>query len=579
MDHSKKPDRLDHDHPDPIIVPPSDDQLYELESVSKEDPISLASARKWQVPDDTREEPETGEIYTCQENSEETHQTQNGEKAMIQPLPEEELYSVKEGETPIASQPAPDMQVLFEDAQFHPDDLYAIGSGPHPTEADAQELEGIRPKSFEYQNEESPLSEQKDISISQNEIKRDSTNLQKEEDLYGVSEPEKPFYASDILNPNRLYDDPDEIDGSGPLLENISVDAIYSRRMFQDKETLIRSMEGTTDSKKIPDVHDENPEEFEEEELTRPKIPIHPFRNGILLPLKSPGFILRLLLISVAGLVPFYLGIWFFSRHNNDMKEVYQNLSISVSSTDSETEAQNLQQTVQSFLNRPMVNAFLGLIYKDRIALFFVCFVWGIFTTPYFLQVFTATASGDDKISEWPEEGFFTGVTQFLWLLMLVLGSGIPGWFLLKRFGYAEVGFITGTILLAPIFFLSCMATDSYARILSSTILKSFKSLIRFWRWFYLLSILLLLIGAFLFCCFLWMVVTDFENPHGKVILASFLSAIVFSILPILYLRYLGRLAWVIQDNTEKKQKEDREKGNGKEEDEPILLMEESDPA
>ena len=153
------------------------------------------------------------------------------------------------------------------------------------------------------------------------------------------------------------------------------------------------------------------------------------------------------------------------------------------------------------------------------------------------------------------------GIIHFLWLTGLVFAAGIPGWILFGLFGMPELGFAVGTIVLVPIFFLSCMEKDSFFTLISPNVLRSISTLSRYWRRFYLLSITLYLIAIFGFCSILWNVVWLEEERKPSVAIAALLASILFSVLPVVYLRYLGRLAWVIQENSAKKPKSKRKKG------------------
>lgn len=461
--------------------------LYSLGS--SDSPTDSAEVRSWQTPaDETLKAPMSGELYAVSDKND---------------LPE---------------QRGPDLRVLFADSKVDQGELYAVG---------AQDAAGVPSPKTELPPSISPAS------------------AESAGEVYGVSATPENFYASDVKNPGRTYDTPDEaygtIAGKRDLEGDLSVDTIYGRRMERDRT-------GMFDPPK--------PKPYDEPEIEKSPLPSRPFVKGVFRPFFAPAFLLRLLMLTIAATVPFYLGIWFFSRVADDLAEFQRTLPVEQYSVDS-----GASNRFAQWLSNPKAEKFLACLYEDRLVLFFVCLVWGVFAVPYFLQVFTATAAGDDRIDEWPDSSMMGGIIYFLWLTGLVFAAGIPGWIVFGLLGMSELGFAVGTIALTPIFFLSCMEKDSFFALISTNVLRSFSTLGGYWRRFYLLSITLYLIGVFGFCSILWNVVWLEEERKPSVALAALLASILFSVLPVVYLRYLGRLAWVIQENSAKRTKTKRKKG------------------
>jgi len=495
-----------------MIQPPSEPDAagYAMqEGKGDQEPVS-EEVRRWQMPkegqmngpaDDTdlygtadREEPPSEEARRWQMNASAMFEAgDSGDKG---------AYDLRTGSEPVPS--GPDMPVLFADAKYDDSEVYGLTPAADAVPKKIPKREPIPAAEPDEHPEEAA-------------------------DIYGVTEAGKQFYASDIKNPGRTYEDPDEayrgIAGKGAFEGEVSIDTIYGRRAEQARTGVFAPKEP----------------EAAEPMLEKSNLPKYPYFTRILCPFFSPSFVLRLLMLSVAALVPFYVGIWYFSRNTEKLNEFANSLMVG------EAVQKDEAGLVEYALTRPKMEKFLACLYEDRLFLFFVSWVWGVFAVPYFLQVFTATAAGDDRISEWPEMSMGNGIAQFLWLMLLVFCAGIPGWLLMKPFQLSEAGFVAGTIFLTPIFFLASMEKDSYFTLMTRNVFRSLKKVWKYWRRFYLLSIFLFFIGGGGFCAILWEVVWD-DQDLFNVVTAAIAASILFSILPVLYLRFLGRLAWVIQD-------------------------------
>lgn len=472
------------------------------------------------------ESPETppDELYGVSDKSgaegptdEKSRAAQMPKENIIAPTAEiapDELYSVSE-KTGSAEERGPDLRVLFADAKISPDEVYGVGgnaTAPPPPPP-----------------EEKSTEKQSDAG-----------------DVYGVSAPSETIYAKDVLRPGRTYEDPDEklgkIAGNADLEGDVSLELIYGRRQEHARSSMF----------------DEPDEENEEEHVEKSPLPKHPFINRIFRPFWSPGFLLRILMMTFAALVPFYPGTYMFSRMVAGDAEV----QAAAKAEPVKVIGDDVGRIDRILLENPKIGIFFGCLYQARIILFLVCFVWGVFAIPYYLHVFSATAAGDDRIDEWPELNMMGGIGQFLWMILIVFLGGVPGYLLFTFFDLPIVGFIFGAIFLSPIIFLSCMETDTLFTPVSPNIFNSFFLVSRAWRRFYLISVTLYIFAVCAMTLLLWEIVWVNEENQVSVFAVSFQLALLFSVLPIIYLRYLGRLAWVVQEKVAlaRQQKEELEK-------------------
>lgn len=343
-----------------------------------------------------------------------------------------------------------------------------------------------------------------------------STTDRTENGIYGVSEPiDRPVIIRKDLDKATISDD-DPKDENEPL----SMDALYERKRKERAE-------------KEPDLI----------EMDRPDLPRYPFRNRIFHPFFMPGFILRLFIMIGTSLIPFYLGTRMFDAR---LEKMY-NMSGDIG----------------------QLSGFIDCILKDRIVLFLFCFLWGIFSLPFSFHIFSATSEGDDRIDEWPEYSVIGGIGQFLWVAILILIASIPGYFVSLAFDLSKTwGALASAILLFPIFFLSCMETDTLFTFFTKNIIISLRKRYGSWIQFYGISIGIIFSNIAIAIGALWIVGRSQDSR-----ICSFFVAVViaflFTMIPVLYLRYLGRLAWIISDYGRKRSEmEDDEDLVGSEEDE-----------
>ena len=325
-------------------------------------------------------------------------------------------------------------------------------------------------------------------------------------DVYGVTETARfvPPPRVTTRSDKEVFESSDHFGDGGYSLE-----AIYERRREEKKKALEKELSSRQERRALPD---------------------HPFREGLFLPLITPGVLLRVAIMAGMALLPFYLALRMFHSLllHKYLEEGYK------------------------------LTHFLNCLWQDKIVLFLFCFLWGALSIPYILHVFGATADGDDKIDEWPEYNFIGGFGQFLWLTLLVLIAGTPGYLLLLPTGHPMMGFIGSAIALTPIFFLSCMESDTLFTFITRTVLLSLKRLAKYWGTFYLACAGLFLITVASTVLSLWLIGGK-ELPFGLMFLTALLISLIMSVVPIIYLRLLGRLAWVIADDRRNRGEEEEE--------------------
>ena len=277
----------------------------------------------------------------------------------------------------------------------------------------------------------------------------------------------------------------------------------------------------------------------------RALLPSNPFWDGILHPFLSFNTLFRLGLVSAAAFIPLLAATIFFTR----------------------TLAAEAQIMLQNNQELGALTAFTSCLWRDKIIFLLFCFSWGIFSTPYSFHIFTETASGADEFNDWPEYSFLGGLGQFLWICCLITIGGLPGVALFSIFHLQPVvGFALSATALVPIFFLSCMQTDSLFTLITRDVFKSLNRTRKSWGIFFGIAYSFLFGTLALSLFAIWFDLHNYVAPNvgekpglGKVfITAAFLSSLL-SFVPALYLRFLGRLAWVIEDDIRKNAKDEVE--------------------
>ena len=275
-------------------------------------------------------------------------------------------------------------------------------------------------------------------------------------------------------------------------------------------------------------------EELEKSKAERTPLPARPFWDDLVKPFFSPGCAARLLMVAGAAFIPLLMATFFFST-----------------ALSRQIVADSQHSDVSSLV------AFFRCLWEDRVVFMLFCFLWGIFSVPISFQIFIDTASGADEIDEWPDYSFLGGLMDFLWIAALIVLAGIPGAALFSFLGFNYlVGLTLSSTLLTPIFYLSCMQSDARFTLITKEVLVSIKTKWHCWLIFTGISF------AFLFgtiaislAAISSSVVTE-EGAKISFIHAAVVAAVlslVFSFIPALYLRFLGRLAWIVEDDARKR--------------------------
>ncbi len=347
-------------------------------------------------------------------------------------------------------------------------------------------------------------------------------------DIYGVEEPTPlPDYASEVERRNeRLHSDADEKNNAKnhkSAFDDFSLSELYER-------------------KRVDLAKHENDERVV---AKRGELPERPFWDNLLKPFMSASASFRLGLISAFAFIPILLVTHYYTR---------------TLSSEAETMIQNHQEL-------SALTAFLRCIWKDKIIRLLFCLLWGVFSTPYTLHIFTETASGADKFEDWPEYSFLGGLGQFLWLCALIMIGGIPGAALFSVLHLSSlVGFIFSTAFLTPIFFLSCMQTDTYFTLLTKDVARSLKRVRKSWTCFFGITYAFVFGTIAVVVLNIWIAVHNYVVPNpgekaniGNAVFAAVFLSLAISYIPALYARILGRLAWIIEDDVRKRTEAEQE--------------------
>ncbi len=268
-----------------------------------------------------------------------------------------------------------------------------------------------------------------------------------------------------------------------------------------------------------------------------PPLPERPFWDGIFKPFWDIGFIARLLASIGAAYLPIFLAIHFFDY--------------------------SFAEEVKEMLNRNdgvnALSAFYECVWKDKIVITLLCVFWGVFATPFVECVFMSTASGVDKIEDWPEYNFVSGLGSFLLFVLYVALAGLPGAILFQLLGLSgPIGGTLSTLCLTPIFVLSRVQNDAPFAVLSRDVLVGVKRLQKEWLQFWGISLIVVLACLIIELFAIWYSV----NPESvkpsvqRVAISALIVSFVVTFGPCLYFRYLGRFAWILENDYRKRQDE-----------------------
>ncbi len=264
-------------------------------------------------------------------------------------------------------------------------------------------------------------------------------------------------------------------------------------------------------------------------------LPERPFVDRLMKPFCSPSFLLRLAVISGLAFIPLFLATWLFSRH--------------FSSVVAEMLTKNEELGA--------LTAFFRCVWGDKVIFSLFCFGWAVFSIPHSFHIFTETASGADDIDEWPEYNFVGGLGQFLWLTALTFIGGTPGAFLFGVLGLNPlVGFAFSGTILTPFFFLGCMQKDALFYLATKETVQSLKRVGKSWLNFYFIAFAFLFGTVGLSLAAIGAVVSA-KGSASRAAFAAAVISLIFSFIPALYLRFLGRLAWIIEDDVRRRAEEE----------------------
>jgi hypothetical protein len=166
---------------------------------------------------------------------------------------------------------------------------------------------------------------------------------------------------------------------------------------------------------------------------------------------------------------------------------------------------------------------------------------WSMLTPWYCLTVFEESAQGNDEMEEWPTFFLTDAFMQAVWLYLAFVISLMPGAVLgslLKPVVGQEVFILTGPLsafFCFPVILLANVESNSIFQPMTWTLWRSFRKFPLYWIGFYLLSLLLMVVGHVLVWIFSWHLIA-LGIVYGPII-----TTMLF-----LYARLLGRLAWVI---------------------------------
>ncbi len=337
-------------------------------------------------------------------------------------------------------------------------------------------------------------------------------------DIYGVKESLSPLpppvifqkscqqKVSSDSKPTRKVNELDHFKKNDS--SSISLDDLYERR------------------NRHKDDFDEEHEIFE-----RTALPENPFWDRFFHPFVKVGFLIHFFIIAAAAVIPIFLVLFFMIELNTAQRTDIAGDLIAHS-----------KETVSIF---------------SRTGLVFLAFFWGILSFPYSVFVLEGTSAADDDLNEWPEFSVIGAIGMFCRLVLLILIAAIPAGLACSVLPISPAwGLLLACFVLLPIFLLSTFNADAMFILLTKDIIKSFYLNRKQWVYFYCGSFILLA-GSF------WsaLAAVNFVERSDSLAGASFIAAIILSFLltlfPVIWLRFLGRLAWIIDDTVRKKQEND----------------------
>lgn len=183
----------------------------------------------------------------------------------------------------------------------------------------------------------------------------------------------------------------------------------------------------------------------------------------------------------------------------------------------------------------------------------------GIFVLIYSLMICINSYKAKDKSSRWGDFNTDFGINICVWLVFFAMVTSIPGIALgmtleliaPETFHRGWMTLFQGIsfYLFFPILFLAVLENDLFYDFLNpKKVYRSFGKLFKTWLLFYLVSGLIFVIGfvPLTVLAFLRLQFELGENFHFIVFFAL-AFALAFMVVPMLYFRLIGRMAWIIQ--------------------------------
>jgi Zn finger protein HypA/HybF involved in hydrogenase expression len=175
------------------------------------------------------------------------------------------------------------------------------------------------------------------------------------------------------------------------------------------------------------------------------------------------------------------------------------------------------------------------------------------------LAIFEDTANGENMISSWPEFSFLELFQGSLYILGSLTITGIPGLIMALFFydyvfyddsrhsmilsiAFGSLFILLSCFIFFPVVFTSMLETGSVGEPISTTILKSFRTMFSRWMMFYFVGTLLTII--LLGTIFVMIALIPYLNIFIIIPASGIITAC-----PIVYMRLLGRLAMLYRDH------------------------------
>lgn len=300
--------------------------------------------------------------------------------------------------------------------------------------------------------------------------------------------------------------------------EGFSLEAIYARRFMKRSDA-----------------------DSDDKRAERPELPARPLTQRLFAPFLTPGFALRFGIVTLATTFLMTPCLYLFA----------------LKFSHGVVEAISADAKLGAFF------AFFKCAWNDKFLLLLFSMIWTLLAVPHYFQLWLETASGSDEVDDWGGYDFVASSASFLWLLCILTIAGIPGAALFGLVGFSSwAGLVLSSAILAPFCLLSCIQSGGYFTIFSKDVARSVKKRPQLWLFltsstFAVFFALLALGTAALYR------VVKFDKDASLSWLAAFGAALVFALISniaaSLYLRLLGRVAWVVDEDARARREEEAE--------------------